>query len=136
MRFEEFESIVKGEPGLEGAIQRAAVAGQRAGEGNGERFGVAAAAAGMAGLVLIFPIVKRVLYRIGLPWLVTAERYSELWRFEAEKWIDGEYVKRGVDPAVIKAASDGLLNELERTTESGSREAWERLMEVMGKDEE
>ena len=135
MRFEEFESIVQGEPGLEGAIQRAAAAGQQAGKGNGEKFGVVTAAAGMAGLVLIFPIVKRVVYRIGLPWLATVERYSELWRFEAEKWIDGEYVKRGVDPSVVQAASDALLNELERTMESASRDAWERLMEIMSKDE-
>ena len=61
--------------------------------------------------------------------------YSEVWRFEAEKWIDGEYVKRGVDPSVVQAASDALLNELERTMESASRDAWERLMEIMSKDE-
>ncbi len=135
MTFEEFESFVKGEAGLEGSLQRAAEAGKRAGEGKGESFGIVTAAAGLGGLVLLFPIVKRVLYRIGLPWLKTAENYSELWRGEVERWLDEEYVKRGLDPAVCKAASEGLLDELESTTEAESRGAWERLVGMMKKDE-
>ncbi len=136
MRFEEFESFVKDEPGLEGALQRAAEAGKRAGEGTGDSYGlVLSTAVGFGALVLLFPIVKRVLYRIGLPWLVTAERYSELWRGEAERWLDDEYVKRGLDPAVSRAASEALLKEIESTTVAESREAWERLMGILQKDE-
>lgn len=134
MRFEEFERIVKDEPGLDGALQRAAAAGKRAGDGQGDSFGIVTTAAGLGALVLLFPIVKRVL-RIGLPWIETAEHYSELWRGDVEKWLDEEYVRRGLDPAVSRAASDALLTELESTTDSASREAWERLVELMQKDE-
>ncbi len=64
-----------------------------------------------------------------------AERYSEVWRGEVERWLDDEYVKRGVDPAVSKGASEALLNEVELTTAAESREAWERLMGIMQKGE-
>lgn len=86
--------------------------------------------------MIFFPIVKRIVYRIGLPWVKTAERYSELWRHEVERWLDEEDERRGFDPAVSKAASEALLSELEETTEKDSREAWERLMAIMRKDEQ
>jgi hypothetical protein len=53
-----------------------------------------------------------------------------------ERWLDEEHERRGFDPAVSKAASEVLLTELEQTTEKESREAWERLMVLMQKDEE
>jgi hypothetical protein len=42
-------------------------------------------------VLLLFPIVRRIVYRIGLPWVKTAERYSELWRQEFERWLDEEH---------------------------------------------
>ncbi|MHC4462942.1 MAG: hypothetical protein ACYS30_16165 [Planctomycetota bacterium] len=56
-------------------------------------------------VLLLFPIVRRIVYRIGLPWVKTAERYSELWRQEFERWLDEEHERRGFDPALSKAAS-------------------------------
>lgn len=147
MTFEEFESFVKDEPGIGETMNRAAAeamkvkkmdpcqrhAGTRGSRGT---YGPVAMAAGMGALVILFPIVKRIVYRLGLPWLKTAERYSELWRQEVERWLDEEHERRGFDPAVSKAASEALLSELEQTTEKESREGWERLMAIMRKDEQ
>ncbi|MHC4620437.1 MAG: hypothetical protein ACYTEQ_22035 [Planctomycetota bacterium] len=132
MTFEEFESFVKAEAGLGETLERVAAQAAKGRESQVRSFGLGTIA-GIGALVILFPIVKRIVYRIGLPWLGTAERYSELWRHEADEWLDEEYRRRGLDPGVSKAASEALLTELEQTTEKESRETWERLVGVMRK---
>ncbi len=90
--------------------------------------------AGLSALVILFPIVKRIVYRIGLPWIKTAENFSELWRKQVEQWIDEQYEKRGFDPDKSRAASEALLGELQNTTDAETRGAWQRLMDLWPKD--
>ena len=42
----------------------------------------------MATLVLLFPLVRYILMEIGLRWLTTAKKYSELQRRRVEDWVD------------------------------------------------
>ena len=84
-----------------------------------------------AGLVLLFPLIRFMLMEIGLPWLTTLKRYSELQRRQVEDWIDRQAESKGVDPEALEAASRKLIQELERTSEARARKQWERLRELL-----
>ena len=66
----------------------------------------------------MFPIIRYVLYEIGLPWLSELRQYSELQRQRVYDWIDTQYQQHGFDPDEAEAASDALLDELEQTPTS------------------
>jgi nitric oxide synthase oxygenase domain/subunit len=82
---------------------------------------------------MFFPIVNRILRWIGLPWLSSLERYSELWRMELDQWVEKQYKKRGFDPVGAKTASEALAEELQKTTDAEVREAWEWLVALLSK---
>ena len=81
----------------------------------------------MATLVLLFPLVRFLLMDIGLPWLVTLKRYSEVQRRRVEDWIDQHARSHGLDPDAIEAASRELMQELEQTKGADARTQWELL---------
>jgi hypothetical protein len=89
----------------------------------------------VAGVVLLFPIARYVLCHIGLPWLHEAKRYSELWRQKFHHWIDSAYRKHGMDPDAAEAAGEALRQELEQITDESAKESWQRLAELLQKDE-
>jgi len=82
-------------------------------------------------LVLFFPVIREVLRRVGLPWVVTLGNYSELWRQKAEAWIQDKWKEEGFDPVAMRAAHEALLQELEKTTDPKAMAAWERLMDIL-----
>ena len=133
MEFEEFQRIVNQEPQLAASLSRAA-AGVRPGQGAMRTFDPVSTAAGLGALVILFPVVNRIVCRIGLPWLAVVERYAELWRRQFEQWIDEQYKQRGFDPQKARAASEALLKDLQETTDSETRSAWQRLLDVFKKD--
>ncbi|MCP4607861.1 MAG: hypothetical protein GY845_04005 [Planctomycetes bacterium] len=134
MTFDEFEALVEKEPNLKQSLEHAAV-GVRPSGIETRSFDPVSAAAGMAALVILFPVVNRIVQRIGLPWLKTLENYSELWRGQVEQWIDEQHKQRGFDPKTTRAASESLLKELQETTDVETRSAWQRLMDLLKKDE-
>lgn len=141
MTFDEFKKLIDQEPDLKRSLERAASpmlppGRQRwpAGTG-GDSFGPVSAAAGLGALVILFPVVNRIVWRIGLPWLSTLERYSEMWRHEVERWLDEEYNEKGFDPDISRAVSESLLKELQETTDAETRSAWQRFLDVLKKDE-
>lgn len=122
MTHEEFQRIVSSDPHLAGPIQAAAKSGRA------QQFGLVTEAAVIA---LMFPIVRFLLTRIGLPWLSELGRYSELQRQRVHDWIDTRYRDEGFDPEQAEAVSDRLIEQLESTTDLGARDAWERLVELI-----
>lgn len=56
-------------------------------------------------LVLLFPLTRFLLTEIGLPWLTTLKRYSELQRQRVESWIDNEAQSHGLNPDQVEVAS-------------------------------
>lgn len=87
----------------------------------------------VAALVLLFPLIRFMLMEIGLPWLTTLKRYSELQRRQVEDWIDRQAESKGLNPEALEAASRKLIQELERTSEARARKQWERLRELLRK---
>jgi hypothetical protein len=85
-------------------------------------------------LAVMYPVIRFVLVRIGLPWLYEAARYSELWRLQVDQWITQQYVFREVDPLEGARASKLLREELERTTDVSARQQWERVRETLLKN--
>jgi len=104
------------------ALQRASGAAPAKGYG---------AATDMAALVLLFPLVRFVLTEIGLPWLATLRKYSEVQRRRVEDWIDRNAEAHGLNPDEIEATSRQLMEELERTTEINARRQWEQLTKLL-----
>jgi len=84
-------------------------------------------------LVLLFPLVRFLLTEIGLPWLTSLKRYSEVQRQRVESWIDNEALGLGLglDPDQVEAASRQLMEELEKSQDIGARQQWERLTELL-----
>lgn len=82
-------------------------------------------------LVLFFPLARFLLTEIGLPWLTTLKRYSEVQRQQVESWIDGEALGQDLDPDQVEAASRQLMEELEASQDIGARQQWERLTELL-----
>ena len=60
------------------------------------------------------------------------KRYSELQQQKFHAWIDDKYREEGFDPDAAEAAGDALLEELEQTTDTAARDAWERFTELIG----
>jgi hypothetical protein len=85
----------------------------------------------LAALVLFLPLVQFLLLDIGLPWLVTLKRYSEVQRRRVEAWIDAQAIGQGLDPDAVEAASRALMQELEQTHDASARAQWERLAELL-----
>ena len=83
---------------------------------------------------MLFPLISFVVQQIGLPWLYEAKRYSELWRSKFHAWIDTQYSKAGCDPDQAEKAGEALRAELEKTTDTNARAAWERLAQLLSKD--
>ncbi|MDA1052865.1 MAG: hypothetical protein O3C40_20625, partial [Planctomycetota bacterium] len=121
MNREEFETIVLADPKLAEPIRAAAGTTQR-------QYSVIAEAAVIA---LMFPVVKLLLTRIGLPWLAELGRYSELQRQRLHEWIDDKYREEDLDPEQAEAASDALIAHLGSTTDRTARSAWERLAALL-----
>ncbi|MDP2898780.1 MAG: hypothetical protein Q8Q12_19760 [bacterium] len=132
MTFDEFRGFVEAEPRLAGSLKRAAAAAQAPAQT--KSFDFFSTMALTTVLIMFFPIVNRILRRIGLPWLSSLERYSELWRMEFDWWVDKRYKKRGFDPVAAKAASEALAEELQKTTDAQARTAWERLVALLSKE--
>lgn len=82
-------------------------------------------------LVALFPVVRFVLIRIGLPWLHTASRWSELKRLKVEQWLDEQYQTQGFDLQAAEVASNALCSELERITDAGAKASWQQLQLVL-----
>ena len=127
MTREEFERVVLADPHLAEPI-RASASGNAA-----KQFGLMTEAAIIA---LMFPVVKFLLTRIGLPWLSELGRYSELQRGRVHEWIDAKYREEAFDPQQAEAASDALIEQLESTTDRSARSAWERLVHLFGSAED
>lgn len=127
MNQQQFQEIVAEDPHLSGPIGRAATAGQS------QQYSLVIEA---SLVTLMFPLVKYVLTQIGLPWLKEVKRYSELQRQKLHAWIDEKYREEGFDPDAAEAASDTLLAELEQTTDTAARSAWERLTGLIVVDSE
>ncbi|MEO8497611.1 MAG: hypothetical protein ABI614_21295 [Planctomycetota bacterium] len=121
MNPEEFESIVLADPSLAEPIRTAAGKTQ-------QQYSMMTDAAVIA---LMFPVVKYLLMRIGLPWLAELGRYSELQRQRVHEGIDDKYREEGFDPEQAEAASDALIEHLESTTDRDARSAWERLAALL-----
>ncbi len=82
-------------------------------------------------LVLLFPLARFLLTEIGLPWLTTLKRYSEVERQRVESWIDNQALGQGLNPDQVEAASKQLMEELEKSQDIGARQQWERLAELL-----
>ena len=135
MTFHEFRGFVEGEPRLAESLKSAAAAAAM--ETPPKRrylFDFSSPMVVASALIVFFPIVNRIVRRIGLPWLSSLERYSELWRMEFDWWVDKQYKKRGFDPVAAKAASEALAEELQNTTDAEARRAWERLAALLSKE--
>ena len=85
----------------------------------------------MAALVLLFPVVRFIVIDIGLPWLTTLKKYSEVERRRVEAWIDRHAQDHGLDPDELEAASRKLMQELEQTNGVDARGQWQRLQELL-----
>jgi len=130
MTFEEFQEIVTEEPALKHMLQRTATGVMRQ-QGDAGSFGLGVPVTEIGALVLFFPIVRSVVFRVGLPWLRSVERYSELWRMEFDRWVDEQYEQRGIDPLAARSASEALLSELNKSADADCRRAWERLLSLL-----
>ena len=135
MTFEEFEAFVQQEPKLARTLKTAASAAASKSDRLRGAFDPLSAMALTTALVLAYPIVKGIVARIGLPWVRSAANYSELWRKRFDRWVDEQYEKHGFDPHASKAASEALLQELEQTADTATREAWERLLPLLSTGE-
>lgn len=80
-------------------------------------------------LSALLPVVVFLVREVGMPWLYEGKRYSELWRAKFHEWIDNQYEKEGFDPDLTEAAGAELIEKLENTNSSTTREAWERFAE-------
>jgi len=118
MQQNEFVAVVSGDAVLASMVRRAAEAAPAR-----QQFGIGEAML----IVAMFPVVQFTVTRIGLPWLYEAGRFSELWRQRFHRWLDDEYRAAGFDPEQAEAAGEALVRELERTTDTGTRQSWERL---------
>jgi hypothetical protein len=118
MQPQAFEAFLSDNDEVRGAMQRAAQAAPAKGYST---------VVDMAALVLLFPLVRFVLMEIGLPWLATLRKYSDVQRRRVEDWIDAHAESHGLDPDAVEAESRQLLKELEQTTGADARGQWERL---------
>ena len=84
-----------------------------------------------AALVLLFPLARFLLTEIGLPWLTTLKRHSEVERQRVESWIDNEALGQGLNPDQVEEASKQQIEELEKSQNIGARQQWERLAELI-----
>lgn len=137
MDFEIFAKTVQAEPKLFKSLNRAAT-GIRPAQTETRSFSPdpVSTVAGLGALVILFPVVQRIVTRIGLPWVKTLENFSELWRNQVEQWIDAKYQQHGFNPDQTRAASEALLKELQTTTGKETRGAWQRLLEVLSQQDE
>ncbi len=126
MTQEEFERFVAKEPAVALALTKARTDGR-------QRRDAFAAPTELAMIALMFPVASFVITHISLPWLCEAKRYSELWRQKFHRWIDGEYERHNLDPDEAEAVGEGLRRELQATTDTNARAAWERLANLMPK---
>lgn len=126
MTREEFERFVAKEPAVAMALRKARI-------GEPERRDAFGTPTELAMIALMFPVASFVITHIGLPWLYEAKRYSELWRQKFHRWIDGEYERHNLDPDEAEAVGEGLRRELQATTDTNARAAWERLAKLLPK---
>ena len=117
---DEFQAFAEANPAVRAALQGALPATP-----SRSYTGLTEAAA----LVLLFPLARFLLTEIGLPWLTTLKRYSEVQRQRVERWIDNEAQGHGLDPDRVEEASKRLMEELEKSQDIGARQQWERLAE-------
>lgn len=122
MTNEEFAQWSQDDSNLTESLRRVAVAIP------GRQFSTMLDAAAVAAL---YPIVRFVLVRIGLPWLHTTSRWSELKRQEVERWLDEQYEERGFDIIASEAATKALCAELERISGADARTSWEMLRNAL-----
>ncbi len=127
MQSREFQEFLSGHDSVRNALQRASEAAPAKGFGPVTE---------MATLVLLFPLVRFILMEIGLPWLTTAKKYSELQRRRVEDWVDRKATTHGLDPDQVEAASRELVAELERTTGADARSQWEQLEKLLQSNSE
>ncbi len=125
MNTEEFQTFAAADPAILHTLRRAAQAML------GRSFSLGAEDALL--LVAFFPIVRFVVSHVGLPWLHSAARYSELWRQRVDRWIDEQYQSQGFDADQAEAAAKALREELEKTTDKARRKAWEQLRKSLGR---
>jgi hypothetical protein len=122
MTEDQFQQLVGQDAHLAAALKRAGQKLQPA------QFGFTMEA---ATVVLLFPLVHFILTTIGLPWLHELRRYSELHRQRAHEWISENYRRYGLDPDGADAATNALMDELQRTSDSQTRGSWEKLLALM-----
>lgn len=121
----DFEAFLNQNPAVHGSLARSL--GRRPTRSFGPM-------ADIATLVLLFPVVRFVIMQIGLPWLHTARRYSEVQRQRVERWIDQQAIDQGLDPDQVETQSKALMQELESTTDAGARQQWQHLKDLLGKE--
>ena len=119
---DEFQAFAEANPAIRTALQGAISATP-----NRSYTGLTEATA----IVLLFPLARFLLSEIGLPWLTTLKRYSEVQRQRVERWIDNEALGQGLNPDQVEAASKQLMEELEKSQNIGARQQWERLAELL-----
>ncbi len=124
MTREEFARCIAEEPAVAMTLRRALTGGV-------ERRSSFGTPTELAMIALMFPVASFVITHIGLPWLYEAGRYAELWRQKFHRWIDGEYDRHNLDPDEAEAAGEALRRELQATTDTDARAAWERLAKLM-----
>ena len=127
MNHDQFSEIVFADPNLAEPVRQAARAGRP------QQFGPLVDA---AVVVLMFPIARYILASFALPWLHELKRYSELERRKIHEWIDEKYREEGFDPDAAEAASNALCDQLEQTTDADARLAWERLREMVRRNDD
>lgn len=120
-----FYNFIEREPLVREAIRRALAQPSR------ESFSLVTDVALMA---LVYPVISAIIHRIGLPWLDTARRYSELWRNRVDGKLDDEYRRRGIDPVQARRVADAIRQEWESTANLQARAVWERLAALIKKD--
>ena len=136
MDFETFEKTVQAEPKLAESLSRTA-AGIHPVQAETRSFNPdpVSTFAGLGALVILFPLFNGIVCKIGLPWLKTLANYSELWRKQAEQWIDKQHMQKGFNPDISRAASESMLKELLATTDEETRAAWQRLLQILTKQD-
>jgi len=119
-----FQAFVTDNPAIDEALHQAAQAVPAKG------FTLVTEAAALA---LLFPVASFILKEIGLPWLATLKKYSDVERRRVEDWIDRHAESHGLNPDEVEAASKALMKALERTTETKAQKQWERLTQLLKK---
>jgi hypothetical protein len=124
----EFEQYVNANPALRASLQSVAA------DLKPRVRGVFTSPMEIAGLALLFPLVSFIIKKIGLPWLISASKFSELWRLKFDNWVDEQVRKHGATPEQLTAAGEKIRTDLESLSNGDVKQVWEALAERLKKE--